>query len=224
MSIQLSLEAKEMLRKQRSVFRFLNEIAEKKSEATIQDYYLGELLSNTDALEKLNARLSSLSKREPRNISYHLTYHLTENQTPKVSENQIQQSLRELDSVEIGEDSRLPESIADSNYEQFVGAMYDIVQKLQQIQDMPQLEEDDEQNYPDVEKKLAINHVDGAIVMSDINSQQKSTQEWSIIKSGFFRLYICIFFGASGLCFMTINLYMYAVQGLGGSALDSKLL
>lgn len=76
---------------------------------------------------------------------------------------------------------------------------------------MPQIEEEDEQDYPDAEKKLAINHMEGAIIMTDINSQKKGTDEWSIRKSGFISLYICIFFGASGLCFMSLNLYMYAV-------------
>lgn len=89
---------------------------------------------------------------------------------------------------------------------------------------MPQVEEEEEESYQDVEKKLAINHMEGAIVMSDINSQNKGKNEWSIVKSGFVMLYICIFFGAAGLCFMSLNLYMYAVQGLGGSALDSTLL
>lgn len=89
MTIQLSLEAKDMLRKQRFVFRFLNEVAENKSESKVQDYYLGELLSNTDALEKLNQRLSALSRREPRDIKYHLTYHLSDGQTPKLSEEQV---------------------------------------------------------------------------------------------------------------------------------------
>lgn len=86
MTIQLSLEAQDMLRKQRVVFKFLNEIAEDKSEAKVKDFYLGELLSNTDALEKLNQRLSTLSKREPREIKYHLTYHLSEDPTPKIPE------------------------------------------------------------------------------------------------------------------------------------------
>lgn len=118
-----------MLKKQRYVFKFLNEVAENKLETKMKDYYLGELLSNTDALEKLNQRLSSLSKRDARDIKYHLTYHLTDGQTPKLSEEQVQQSLKELDAVEI-EGMRIPEAITDETYAYFVRAMYNIVQKL----------------------------------------------------------------------------------------------
>lgn len=61
--------------------------------------------------------------------------------------------------------------------------------------------------------------------MTDINAASAESQgQWSFFKSHFYLLYICIFFGATGLCFMALNIYMYVVQGLGGSALDSTLI
>lgn len=75
--------------------------------------------------------------------------------------------------------------------------------------------------FPDKEIKLALNHMEGAIQIEDIN---QSNSDKSFLSNGFWLLYIVILFGSLGLSFIALNIYVYAVQGLGASALDSTLI
>ena len=96
-----------------------------------------------------------------------------------------------------------------------------ISQFADKIEGLPALDKEIPTQFSDAEKKLAINHLEGAIAIEDINNLNA---EGSFRTNRFWLLYVCIFLGASGLQMIALNIYMYAIQGLEGSALDSTLL
>ena len=96
-----------------------------------------------------------------------------------------------------------------------------ISQFADKIEGLPALDKEIPTQFSDAEKKLAINHLEGAIAMEDINNLNA---KGSFRTNRFWLLYVCIFLGASGLQMIALNIYMYAIQGLEGSALDSTLL
>lgn len=112
--------------------------------------------------------------------------------------------------------------MSDSNYTSLVGALFSIVENLTRtVEGIPELKYAMIDRFPDKEMKLVLNHMESAIQIEDIN-QSKSDK--SFLANGFWLLYVVILFGALGLSFIALNIYVYMVQGLGGSALDSTLV
>ena len=89
------------------------------------------------------------------------------------------------------------------------------------VEGLPEMKYELMERFPDKEMKLALNHMESAIQIEDIN---QSNSDKSFLANGFWLLYVVILFGSLGLSFIALNIYVYAVQGLGASALDSTLI
>ena len=116
-----------------------------------------------------------------------------------VQDEEIAEELARLDELNTNPKNKLPEKIGDENYFELVEYLDEFLAPLAgKIEGLPELPESDESAEPfrDVEKKLAINHMEGAIAVEDINSLGA---RGSFRDNRLWLLYVCIFLGASGL-------------------------
>ena len=110
-----------------------------------------------------------------------------------VQDEEIAEELACLEELNTNPKNKLPEKICDENYFELVEYLEEFLTPLAgKIEGLPELPELDESAEPfkDVEKKLAINHMEGAIAVEDINSLGA---RGSFRDNRLWLLYVCIF-------------------------------
>lgn len=101
--------------------------------------------------------------------------------------------------------------------------VYALFQDLSHISAFPEYNFEKEGEKPnDLETKCAINHVQSCLIIEDINKQHATNG--NIFGHTLWAVFIAIFFGGCGLGFMTLNMSLYVIQGLHGTALQATLM